>query len=476
MFAQLADEDQAYIRSRIQELQDYLGYWDKLVRVQAELGAARSVEELERLDSQLRRELALPSSYQAEWAQTEAAELYAKLRQESETLLTALSEVEKWYRRRASEGEALWTFSRGKPADAPSWNQWLKETNDVLTRMFPAQVLGPTGLTLDIAAQFDRVDRARKDWERFEPRLKRLRDTVAALGLAGPSAAGDRAPLDIPDGFAVGDAHRYVQQLRTQYPGILNPPDPADLPAAATEELRRAARLSYEHLLDAGRKAVLEHLQQDSPNERETPELWRGLAVWLNNPEELRDWRVLATWLVRFQNPQAKDPVTSLADFLRHERFELDVKTLTLEVPTERRIRPTGPLTVFLSSGGNPPAPANIFKLTDDEGRRDLERQVTVFTFRRESGGMIDYRLGNGFFAGLPVKKDRDPADWLLTWAKVRSDMYQFESLARPPRLHRRDQENTQGELVETISLSVTPASGLPRVPDLVPVVRLKKR
>jgi hypothetical protein len=59
----------------------------------------------------------------------------------------------------------------------------------------------------------------------------------------------------------------------------------------------------------------------------------------------------------------------------------------------------------------------------------------------------------------------------MLTWARSRSLVYQFERLIKPPRLHRKGQDNTQGEIEPSISLAVIPETGLPKVPELLPVV-----
>jgi hypothetical protein len=64
----------------------------------------------------------------------------------------------------------------------------------------------------------------------------------------------------------------------------------------------------------------------------------------------------------------------------------------------------------------------------------------------------------------------------MFTWARSRSEVYQHERLARPPRLHRRDQGNTTGELAAGVVLRATEGTGIPPAPDLLPVVRLDKR
>jgi hypothetical protein len=98
-----------------------------------------------------------------------------------------------------------------------------------------------------------------------------------------------------------------------------------------------------------------------------------------------------------------------------------------------------------------------------------------VYSFVSKGGSALTYQPGEFFFASLPVKKDGDAGEWRLTWARRRSALWAFEALSRPPRLHRADQENTEGELLEDVTLKILPPGGVPKVPDLVPVVDLKK-
>jgi hypothetical protein len=43
----------------------------------------------------------------------------------------------------------------------------------------------------------------------------------------------------------------------------------------------------------------------------------------------------------------------------------------------------------------------------------------------------------------------------------------------RPPRLHKVNEATTSGTLEEDVRLSILPADGVPRIPDLMPIVRL---
>src|SRR5205085_9909766 len=111
-----------------------------------------------------------------------------------------------------------------------------------------------------------------------------------------------------------------------------------------------------------------------------TPERWRAVADWLPSAAELRDWRELATVLLRLSEPNAEDPVTALAAFLRRDRFELELRSLRLTIPDDlkdQHLRPQGPLRAYVQE-----AARNVHKLTfrpDVEGVHDARRRVTAY-------------------------------------------------------------------------------------------------
>src|SRR5581483_10622808 len=162
--------------------------------------------------------------------------------------------------------------------------------------------------------------------------------------LAG-QVPGKPALLAIPaTGLPLDQARARLQELDKAYPRwrdwLAEP-----LPDAVAGEVRGAAAASYRNLLPAGREAVLAQLQRVSPDGRETAERWRQLRDWAASPPELKDWRELATLLARLADPRALDPVTALADFLRRDRFDLELQTLTVTIPDDVKVRPVGKLT-----------------------------------------------------------------------------------------------------------------------------------
>ena len=113
--------------------------------------------------------------------------------------------------------------------------------------------------------------------------------------------------------------------------------------------------------------------------------------------------------------------------------------------------------------------PAMVFEQTG-EAKRDPDRRITVYQLDLKKGKRIVYLPGDDHWATLPLRDNMQ-----LTWALNRSTRYQFERLLRPPRLHKADEPNAKGERMEGVRVLVSPAEGWPRVPDLLPVVRLSR-
>jgi hypothetical protein len=259
-----------------------------------------------------------------------------------------------------------------------------------------------------------------------------------------------------------------LQELEKAYPRFQQELTLSDLPEAIVAEVRQAAQTRYEHAIKAGQEVILRHLKEVSTEGQESFEAWRRLRSWLAAPEGLKAWRVLATVLARLQDPAGGDPVSKLDAFLGRERFDITLKRLMLDIADEAKIRPEGKFQVHHSSAGVERAPL-VFELTGEE-RHDVRRRVTRYGLQPVGEGTLTYKPGDSFWADLPVQH-AGSGGWLLTWARSRSQVYQFERLVRPPRLHPKDKKNTRGDVQEGISMEITPEDGLPRVPDLMPVV-----
>src|SRR5262249_28916107 len=201
--------------------------------------------------------------------------------------------------------------------------------------------------------------------------------------------------------------------------------------------LRKAAQAGSARLLEAGRQEVERQLNRRAgPDHRETPELWREIRTWLVAPDDLTAWRNLARVVGRLAAPRRADPVTTLEAFLKRDRFDLDLKRGTLEVPIALDVTPRGKLSIFHPKT-TPQGPALVFTLEGPQS--DTERRVRTYTLRPEGDGkLLVYHPGEELWATLPVENSGKP-DWLLTWARSRSEDFQFEHLATPPQLHRKD-------------------------------------
>ncbi len=239
-------------------------------------------------------------------------------------------------------------------------------------------------------------------------------------------------------------------------------------PKRSGRRCARRARTFYERLLEPARAAVLSQLQQAGGGAEETRARWDGVRDWLRDPKELQDWRVLAMVLVRLHDAEAGDPVDALREFLSKTSFALDVRRVTLEVPEGLGVKPAADARFSVyhpASAGD--KPARVFE-SSGEGERDARRRVVTYSFRSVEGQRLTYQPGDALWATLPLRDDL-----AFTWVRGRSLMYQFERLLRPPRLHKTSEATTAGTLEEKVQLTISPSDGVPRLPDLMPVVRL---
>jgi hypothetical protein len=468
-FASLPRANQEFVAARLQELESYRTFRDSLAGLPAP-GDLHSERELQNVETKLTN-LTPPAEHKSDWGQTEAVLLRRQRLEQSKALRGAVAAEEKKYRDLVRRGDELWTFSGMKEGTAALWPEWNKRVQSLLEEADAAQHqagerLPGSEISYDSVLAFDNVAAVHDEWQRVAVRLQRISNLSAALGVIGPGSG--RSPLDIRDGFTIDEASAREQTLKKAYPRFQEEFTLTDLPEAIVGHVRSAARARYDVLLKSGREAVLRHLQGITPGV-ESVDSWRQLRDWLDNPPELQAWRVLATVLARLQASDAVDPVTALAAFLKKDQFELRLSRLELDIPDNQKVRPAGRLVIHQQRATEANITDLTFELLDD-GRHDATRPVTRFTFKPTAGTTLLYRPGDTLWADVPVKSD-DQADWMLTWTSGRSQVYQFERLAQPPRLHRKDQPNLEGKMEEDIALHVSPEGGLPTVPDLMPRV-----
>jgi hypothetical protein len=469
-FDRIPEDQRQYLLSRLQELQDYKAYKEKIVRLPAP-ESVRNEQELGELEASLTSALP-PAEYRSHWEQTEAMLLRAQRLDECKALRGAVADLQEWYNSLSRRGRDLWSFSRHGDTSPVTWPDWQSQVLALLNESESRaqrrgeRLPGSNRLTYAALQRFETVATARTNWDGVRQRLLRVRDLSMALGLAGSQPG--RSPLDIHAGFSLPEAVGRLEQLQKNYPRFREEFVLADLPEAITDAVRQAAQARYAKILNVGRAVVLGHLVDLSPSNEETPESWKRLLPWLAKPDDLESWRVLANILARLANREAADPVADLERFLRADRFDVIVRRVALELPDDQQLRPAGPLTIRFQKTPMTEAVTYSLDLQPDE-RRDATRRVTRFSFQPSDPIAFTYSPGDTLWIQLPVKKADQPG-WVLTWTNSRSKVYQIERYALAPRLHRSEQENTQGDPVDGV-LAISPESGVPPVPDLLPAV-----
>ncbi|HEV3145241.1 MAG TPA: hypothetical protein VGZ47_15225, partial [Gemmataceae bacterium] len=294
--------------------------------------------------------------------------------------------------------------------------------------------------------------------------LERLRDIALAFGLSGESDRAKSLLLGESTALRIEQFPARLAMLKETYPDIENW-SLADVPDAASAEIRTLAQNSYSNLLPAGQQAVLRELPRND-EEKETPARWLELAAWASTSTELKQWQALAMIFLRLAESKPEEPAQTLAKFLRTTEFPLRLSTVRLQIPDDLKtnLQPAGKLSVFLKAGDS----TQTLTFRKDREEHDPRGRLTSYDFVPEGAASLTFHPGETLWAELPLR-DASNAAWKLTWSQCRSRVYQFERLIRPPRLHRENQDSAKGELVEGARLLIP---DYPHVPDLLPVVK----
>ena len=470
VFGRLTSDQQTFVAGRLDELTAYRDYQDQLAALQP-VSSAHNVRELEAIEQTLTK-LEPPPVYRSEWGQTETVLARGRRVEEIKAYRSAIAAATDWFYDLTKKGQGLWTFGGGRQTAPTAWPDWVdrvlrldEEAHAAPYR--PGERIPRSSLTYDAVLRYDSVAAARIKWEALRDRLIRLRDLISALGLSGQST--DRAPLNLTSSFTVEQAGPRFQDLEKLYPGFRDNFTLNGLPEAVVEQIRQAARQRDQYAIAAGQAVVLRHLHSAIGAQKETPESWKKLLPWLAAPEELASWRVLATVLARLQDPTASDPINALETFIRLDRIDVTVRQITLEIPDDLHIRPDGNFTIYHRRLPGEPTTPYVFQRSGEE-RPDVLRGVNVFVFRTSVQQTIPFEPGNAFWADLPVKY-QDSSNWRLTWSRSRSQVYQFQRLLTPPRLHVAGQSHLDGKSEDGVVLTSVPENGIPSLPSLVPNV-----
>jgi GTPase SAR1 family protein len=473
-FPSLPRTDRDYLLGRIDELETYIAYYERVRQVPQPADVA-SNEKLGEVAEALQ---SLPPPRE-DWSSTEAALERADRLAEVEALSKAIDRAKRWYDEAHDKARDLWSFARYEPspaAPAIDWHRWYDEVSRLLDPAYrlpfePEEEISGTSLKYATALHFERAVEARAEWEAEKDRLLRVLDVAAALGLLTDVRAHP-ALLVIarPPGFPLDRARIRLRELQEAYPRYRTEFVVTGLPDAMVTAVRQAARANLEYLLEPAREAVLRQLRKADRSE-ETVAGWKEVGEWLGtNPQELAAWRALALVLARLNDANATDAVSALISFLQKRSFPIEIHQLSLEVPyrySDVKPLPGADLEIF-HNATTPDVPA-ISCGAVGEGKRDDERRVTTYTFRPRERQRLIYRPGEELRATLHLRDEG-----ALTWSRSHSAVYQFERLLCPPRLHRVAESSDEGTLAEGIELLVTPDTGVPGVPALMPFVQPK--
>jgi hypothetical protein len=466
-FNRLPAEQQSFVNQRLEELSAYRDFQDQLARVPP-ISSVHSTRELEMIEGALKK-LEPPEKHRSNWGQTEAVLARGRRLEEIKQYRSAVAEVTDFYDALARNGQGLWAAggAAGAPVDFGDWVGRVQGLEDEAnaTPFRPGERLPRSSLTYDAVLRYDAVATARNNWESVRGKLIRLRDLVTALGLSIQPASP--APLNVKSSFTVDQAAARVQELEKYYPGFRDAFTLTGLPEAIALQIRQAAGTRYQYVIAAGQAVVLKRLLDAMAGQKESYESWRKLLPWLAAPEELTSWRVLATTLAHLQDAASGDPINALEAFIRQGKFDLSIRQITLEIPDDAQVRPDGGFTIYLRKLPGDTAPY-VFERTGEE-KRDLAKGASLWTFRSTQQS-IPFEPGNSLWADLPVKY-QDSANWKLTWSRSRSQVYQFQRLQEPPRLHPVGQSHLNGKLEDRVIVTVLPENGVPPLPALVPHV-----
>jgi hypothetical protein len=302
-------------------------------------------------------------------------------------------------------------------------------------------------------------------------RLERLRDLSTALGLSGSDPKRAVLVIEKPPAFTLEMATTRLTLLNREYPNWKTDFLRAGLPEVFLREMDRAVLTNYEFLLKLARDVVLSRLQNAGNGNDETTERWSKVRDWLQrDPEELAAWRVLALVLLRLREPHAPDLVTELAGFLGETEFTLDARRITLEIPDNLRIKAPSSAALTVSHSRPKQKETTIVYEQNGEPIHSDEARMTTYRFERRKGDKLVYLRGDDLSATLPLRDNMQ-----LTWSRNRSTLYQFERLSCAPWLHKSGEDADKGEIADGVRVIFSPLEGWPRVPDLLPPVRLSR-
>ncbi|HXD87285.1 MAG TPA: hypothetical protein VN641_12390, partial [Urbifossiella sp.] len=444
-----------FVEGRLREIDNYREYFARLQTLPCPADA-RSLEELDRCEGILQGELALPLNYN--WDGTEAAQLRDKWLADIPLLRGAEAKWQEWYRGLVNQALAL--------THAASFEgEWRANANAVAAgaerKPFDADAAIPgsrslpqprgEAVTYKVAAEFDRVYQASRDWDFARARLTHLGELADALGL---TAASNRV-LVIPPAGGMPPSE-WIKRIDEACPApeawrLANFPQPGrTLLAARLHE-------SIGHGANRVKRILAAKLTADSP------EAYRRLADTLEEPA-IRDWGRLLTLLLRLDDSHAADPLEELAAFLRTKEFAIDAKGFELTIPLSLRVPPvlpSGKLTIAVT----PPTGTAEIIAFEHSGEGVSHGLTTVYQFVPEKPAALSYHPGDGLKLELPVRSGEQR--FTLSWADGATMTFHFDRWQREPKLV----SASGSEPATGVKLTMLSGSRWPRLPLLLPAL-----
>ena len=465
-FEKLPDDKKTFVRERFEEVETYRKIRERV----GQLGKpgrplppelTRSLAELKTTQEFLEGSAELPSTIEEEWQQHPPPGLSKR-----DELLKQIKEI------RAGVDELV-TFNAGLMSQAndrlfaPEFQRrWIDKVDGLLEIERRPPITSGDGVKAT-ALVFGEVRRAEDEWRAVRGKLVSLRDLALALGIVGDPDK-DAAVLVFPkmlDGDLNAFASAKLTSIRTRYPSFESW-SLEGIPEPLKDDVRKSLQSSYDHLIRASRRMILNRFREIRPRGDDEWADWQMIAPWLQSPE-LKDWRELVGLLAHIFDPKAADPVATTAAFLKTNRIELQIKAVTITLPNNL------PQGAFTSEGE--------FKITQQYQGKNAGQNVLMFKLKdtknatREKSYRFEIEKGEGRILFKPgdrlsaeLRLARANKDWQLTWSNARTACYGFECLQREPLLRLVDAKE-KGVLVDGVRIQIDGL--LPTVPELLPDV-----
>lgn len=446
-------------------------------------------EQLDRLKSDLNGILAPPIPVQAEWADTEAVQLWKKWRADTALFESTETTLNDWFRGMIRRGNAL-LLTEG-PIDAGWRNQvtmLLKEGEHLPfppDKAIPDSVTVPGvrggPLTYRSVYEFERVAQDERDWNDTAARLRSLREFTDLLGLTqGPGTLNPILDLPEPSPGAIGSKELATARLAALAAAVPRADDPGtDYPewnaSRFPDPVRKILLVRLGSIYETGLRHVRQLMAQPgglTPGKATVAD-WRKVAQGLLREPGLRDWGRLLKMYRSWADPTlgSGDPVQEVIDFVLRDRFDIEIRQVRIAIPDDLldlRPEPTGPWVLTVTAGEGPPREYRFRR----EGTPRRDRPYTYYSFIPDGhSGAWTYRPTDVIKATLPIRSGSLEAR--LVWAEGTEAVYQISRLTRAPRLDKGEPLTLPASGVRLMFL---PVLGFPTVPVLLTDQRVDSR